>query len=153
MNLALHHIGYLVAEIDPGRADWVRRFGLEVESPVVEDPAQTALVQFLRAPGAPYWIELVAPNGPESKLSAALKGGGGLHHLCYEVEDIEAGGRHLRSTGMFPVSRPTPAVAFGGRRISWFLDARRLLIELVEAGREGPLRLGSIGARAHRGGS
>ena len=141
----MHHIGYLVADIGEATRSWSGRFGYEVETPIIEDPAQTALVRFLRQPGSPYWLELVAPNGPGGKLSAALKGGGGLHHLCYEVADIDEGFRTLRGRGMFPVSKPTPAVAFGGRRIAWLLDPTRALIELVEAG-EGPLALATIAA-------
>ena len=143
MTFALHHIGYLVAEIEVAARSWSERLGYEAETPIIEDRAQTALVQFLRQPGSPCWLELVAPNGPGGKLSAALKGGGGLHHLCYEVDEIDDACRALRSRGMFPVSRPTPAVAFGGRRIAWLLDPARVLIELVEAG-EGPLSLATI---------
>ena len=143
MTLALHHIGYLVADIEASSALWSTRFGYVLESSIIEDPAQTAFVQFLRQPGSPHWLELVAPNGPGSRLAAALKTGGGLHHLCYETAEIEAAVGTLRTQGMFPISRPTPAVAFGGRRIAWLLDPAKTLVELVESG-TGPLSLATI---------
>ena len=137
-GLRLHHIGYIVADIPAAAGEWERRFGYSIETGIIEDPHQTALVQFLRLPGASHWLELVSPNGPLSKLSNALSKGEGLHHLCYETDDLEASVTSLRSHGMFPVGLPVPGVAFGGRKIAWFLDRRRMLVELVETG-PGPL--------------
>jgi methylmalonyl-CoA/ethylmalonyl-CoA epimerase len=39
----------------------------------MHDAAQTAYVQFLRLPGETSFIEFVAPDGPQSKLAAAIK--------------------------------------------------------------------------------
>ncbi len=139
----LHHTGYLVADIPAAAEHFCQRLGYRVESAVIEDPIQTARVQFLRQPGAPSWLELVSPTSDNSKLSAALKKGGGLHHLCYEVADLAAASAHLRAGGMFPLGEPVPATAFPGRRIAWFMDAQRLLVELVEAGK-GPLSLAAL---------
>jgi methylmalonyl-CoA/ethylmalonyl-CoA epimerase len=143
MFLPLHHVGMLVTDIQTEVEKWVSRFGYAVETPIIEDPTQTALVQFLRQPGAQHWLELVAPNGPKSKLSAALRKGAGLHHVCFEADDIEGACRHLREQAMFMISRPVPAVAFGGRGVCWFMDRAGLLVELVGAG-DGPLSLASI---------
>ena len=82
--LRLHHTGLLVRDLPTAAAELVARLGYVVESGVIEDPVQTALVQFLRQPGTSSWLELVTPNGPTSKLSRAVASGGGLHHLCYE---------------------------------------------------------------------
>jgi methylmalonyl-CoA/ethylmalonyl-CoA epimerase len=78
-------------------------------------------------------IELVEPAGPESPVSRILKRGGGLHHLCYEVENLESHLEFCRSVGMTIMRKPVPAVAFGGRRIAWVLAKRRLLIEYLES--------------------
>ncbi|QYY36185.1 VOC family protein [Ruficoccus sp. ZRK36] len=139
----LHHTGYLVADIEKAASSYTGLLGYRIESPVIEDPVQTAHVQFLRLPGADSWLELISPASEKSKLSNALSKGGGLHHLCYEVADIEAACAHLRAGGMFPLASPVAAAAFSGRKIAWFMDERRLLIELVEAG-EGDLSLASL---------
>ncbi|MBC2594326.1 VOC family protein [Ruficoccus amylovorans] len=141
----LHHTGYLVGDLPAAGAHFCGLLGYRVESAVIEDSAQTARVQFLRQPGADSWLELVSPASENSKLSSALKKGGGLHHLCYEVDELGAACAHLRAGGMFPLGEPVPAVAFPGRRIAWFMDARRLLVELVEAGK-GVLSLASLRA-------
>jgi len=140
----LHHIGILVRDIGQSSERLVSRFGYRVESPVIEDARQTAFVQFLRLDGADHWTELVSPNGEASLLRGALeRRNGATHHLCYEVQDIDAACRRLRAEAMAMVSPPVEAVAFGGRRIAWFVDRDQLLVELVEDG-PGPLSTNSL---------
>jgi methylmalonyl-CoA/ethylmalonyl-CoA epimerase len=71
----------------------------------------------------------------------AIEKGGGLNHLCYSTGDIEAACRSLRQADMVIVHEPTPAVAFGGRRIAWLVGQDRVLTELVE-------RVDSVDGRA-----
>ena len=133
-GLTLHHVGYLVDDVAKVAAHYRDLLGYVIESEPIDDPTQTARVQFLRLPGDEHWLELVAPLTAESKLAAALAKGGGLHHLGYEVEDIERAGEYFRSRKCFMVAAPVVATAFPGRRIAWFMDKRRFLFELVEAG-------------------
>ena len=131
-NLSLHHIGYAVKEIDSSAAAYVARYGYQLSTPVIHDPLQTALVQFLRLSTDQAFLEFVAPDGPESKLTNAVKRGGGLNHLCYICGPIEEAIAHLEATGMRLISEPKPGLAFAGRRICWLLGDDRLPIELVE---------------------
>jgi methylmalonyl-CoA/ethylmalonyl-CoA epimerase len=101
-------------------------------TPVIHDPAQTALVQFLRLSSEAVYLELVAPDGENSRLTNVVKRGGGLNHLCYTTSQLEQEITALEETGMKLISEPKPAVAFGGRRICWLLGWDRLPIELVE---------------------
>ena len=139
----LHHIGYLVKDMAVSAASFADRFGYAIESDVIEDPRQTAMVQFLRQPGALHWLELVTPTGPGSKLYHALAKGEGLHHLCYEVPSLEAAGQQLRQQQMLPLGKAQPATAFPGRSIAWYMDRSSQLIELVEAG-NGALSLANL---------
>jgi methylmalonyl-CoA/ethylmalonyl-CoA epimerase len=136
MDLRLHHIGVAVRDISQATDDYRRRFGCELEGGLVHDPVQTAFIQFLRMRGDSVLIELIAPDGPESKLTNAVEKGGGLNHLCHSTDDIESACRSLRQAGMVVIHKPTPAVAFGGRRIAWLAGQDRLLIEIVERGDE-----------------
>src|SRR5271157_5883556 len=104
--LSLHHVGYAVASIDPMTELYVRRFGYEICTGVIHDPAQTAYVQFLRLPGDRTYLEFVAPDGPDSKLAQAVRKGGGLNHLCYSVYDIENATHELSATGMMILTPP-----------------------------------------------
>ena len=141
--LKLHHIGYLVKDIGIAATDFQERFGYSTESDIIEDPIQTAFVQFLRLSETPFWLELIMPNLPTSKLTNALRKGGGLHHLCYEAPDVSHACEQLRSKSMLMISGPTPAIAFPGRRIAWLIDASGMLVELLETG-SGRLSLASL---------
>ncbi len=130
--LTLHHVGYAVQLLEPVAQSYLQRFGYVAETGLLHDPLQTAHVQFLRLPGDRTYLELVAPDGPASKLAAAVRRGGGLNHLCYVCENLEQAIAHLEATGMKLISDPKPAVAFAGRRICWLLAPDPLPIELVE---------------------
>ena len=77
-------------------------------------------------------VELVEPGGPESPVSRFVERGGGLHHLCYEVKDLDSHLRFCRSVGTMIIRPPVHAMAFGGRRIAWGVTRKRLLMELLE---------------------
>lgn len=142
--LTLHHVGYAVKLIDPISATYVARFGYQVETPVIHDPLQTAFVQFLKLPSDRAYLEFVAPDGPESKLTAAAKRGGGLNHLCYTCGPLESTIAQLEESGMKLISDPKPGIAFAGRRICWLLGEDPLPIELVERLSEDDLCLPGI---------
>ena len=142
-SLRLHHLGVLVRDISAAAQDFVSRLGYVGESEVIADPVQTAYVCFLRQHGTTSWLELIMPDGTGSKLTNALRKGGGLHHLCYEVSDISRACEHLRNQAMLMLAEPVPAAAFPGRRIAWFMDRSELLVELLERG-DGPLSLMSL---------
>lgn len=131
-ELTLHHVGYAVRELAPLAERYVLRFGYVAATAAIHDALQTANVQFLRLPGDRTYLELVAPDGPESKVTGAVRRGGGLNHLCYVCDDLEGAIAHLEESGMKLISDPKPAVAFAGRRICWLLADDPLPIELVE---------------------
>lgn len=83
-------------------------------------------------PGTDVQMELVEPVGEQSPVRSFLEGGGGLHHVCYEVQNCEEALAAMRQRGSIIVKRPKPAVAFQGRRIAWVLTTEKLLIELLE---------------------
>jgi methylmalonyl-CoA/ethylmalonyl-CoA epimerase len=78
-------------------------------------------------------VELVAPDGPESKLINALRKGGGLNHLCYESDDLGRDCRELAAHAMLVLQPPLAAAAFAGRRIAWLMGRDGIPIELLES--------------------
>lgn len=136
MKLSLHHSGILVKDIPKAAAQYVQRFGYQICSPVIHDPVQTAFVQFLKLEDDLAYVELISPDGPESKLSNALKKGGGLNHLCYKSLDIEESCRQMYNSGMLLLQLPIVATAFPGRRIAWLMASDGIPIELVEQGED-----------------
>ena len=138
MQLDLHHVGIVVEEIVQKRESYTL-LGYSERTGIIHDPAQTAYVQFFQLPDADHYLELVAPDGPESKLAKATRRKHPLNHLCYVVDDIVATCSFLEVQGWSLVSEPTPGVAFDGRRIAWMSSPDLLIIELVERGPKGSL--------------
>jgi methylmalonyl-CoA/ethylmalonyl-CoA epimerase len=91
-------------------------------------------VSFLEPGDGRASLELVEPAGDESPVTAFLRRGGGLHHLCYEVDSLERQIERCRAVRAVMVRPPMPAAAFAGRRICWFFSRQRLLLEYLERG-------------------
>jgi methylmalonyl-CoA/ethylmalonyl-CoA epimerase len=138
MKLHFHHVGMLVKDI-PEAAHTFEKMGYLRETGIIHDPVQTAHVQFFKLPGETPYLELVAPDHEDSKLSNALRKGGGLNHVCYSTPDIDGTCAELSASGWHLIAEPTGGVAFGGRRIAWLRGPDRMLVELVEAGADGEL--------------
>lgn len=130
----LHHIGFVVRSIEKSGESFARSLGATWDGNIVFDPLQRVRVTFVEgAHPNDCLIELVEPGEPESPVSEFLERGGGLHHLCYEVDDIAAHLTFCKSVGTIVIRQPVPAVAFGGRRIAWALTRKRLLVEYLES--------------------
>ena len=134
-----HHVGVLVMDISASRRIYVDSLGYLVRTELFHDPLQTAFVQFLTLPGDSVLLELVGPDGPRSRLSNALKKGGGINHICYSVPDMTVALTALRENGFLVIHPPQPAIAFNGRAIAWLMNRDHLLVELVERGAHGEL--------------
>jgi methylmalonyl-CoA/ethylmalonyl-CoA epimerase len=130
----LHHIGFVVASISASATGFLRSLGANWDGQVFVDTNQKVKVTFLTLlPGDPQ-LELVEPNAEDAPVNRFLsEKGPGLHHLCYEVDDLEEALAEMRSNGALLAKPPKPAVAFGGRRIAWMITAEKLLVEMLEA--------------------
>jgi methylmalonyl-CoA/ethylmalonyl-CoA epimerase len=131
--LRLHHIGYVVANIDSAMNGFLRSLGADWDGRVFEDPHQRVKVAFLTTRPGDAQVELVEPASEDSPVKRFLEErGGGLHHACYEVADLAAQLAEFRSRGAVIAKRPKPAVAFSGRHIAWIITSEKMLIELLE---------------------
>jgi methylmalonyl-CoA/ethylmalonyl-CoA epimerase len=133
-HLKLHHIGFVVFSIQESAEPFALSVGATWDGKIVFDPVQKVHVTFFQGhnPADPL-IELIEPGGPESPVSQFLQRGGGLHHLCYEVKDLDSQLRFCKAVGTRIIRPPVPAVAFGGRRIAWGITKKRLLMEFLES--------------------
>jgi methylmalonyl-CoA/ethylmalonyl-CoA epimerase len=132
-NGVLHHLGFVVSSISAVAEEFALSMSANWNGEIIHDPIQRVKVTFFDPSylGNPVF-ELVEPAGEDSPVGGFLKRGGGLHHVCYEIDDLESGLKTACATGLVLVSDPVPAVAFGGRRIAWICSKKRLLIELLE---------------------
>lgn len=132
----LHHVGFVVPSISDGVEGFRRSMGLDWDKEIFHDLLQKAKVTFLRTPCLnDALIELVEPAGEGSPVLRFLQKGGGLHHLCYEVQHLDDHLTTMRLNGAVVVRRPLPAIAFQNRRIAWVLTEQKLLVEFLERGK------------------
>jgi methylmalonyl-CoA/ethylmalonyl-CoA epimerase len=128
-----HHVGFVVASIEPSVESFAQSLAAEWDGHIIHDPNQGVRVTFLRTPhAADPLFELVEPAGENAPVQTFLKRGGGLHHICYEVENLDQALTRMRTLGGLITRPPLPAVAFRGRRIAWVYTKNKLLIEYLE---------------------
>ena len=136
-NAVLHHLGFVVQSISAIAEGFAESISAHWDNQIIHDPIQRVRVAFFSPiDGRNPVFELVEPACNVSPVSNFLKKGGGLHHVCYEVDDLESGLRDARGAGLAVVTPPRPAVAFGGRSIAWVCSQNRLLMELLERHRQ-----------------
>lgn len=134
--MKLHHFGFVVVDVAAGAAGFKRSLTASWDGRIFADPLQKVKVTFLSTGPGDALIELVQPDAEDSPVSRFLREkGGGFHHACYEVDDLERQMAEMKSRGALIARRPHPAVAFEGRRIAWMLTSEKLLVELLEGRR------------------
>ncbi|GAB4527930.1 MAG: methylmalonyl-CoA epimerase [Anaerolineales bacterium] len=93
----IHHLAIVTEDMESALAFWRDALGLQI-SARREVPEEAAEIAFL--PLGSGEIELVRPTTEDSGLGRYLaKRGGGLHHVCLEVDDLEAVMQRLRANG------------------------------------------------------
>lgn len=129
--MKIHHVGMLVADVAAGQALIEKFLHAERQSEPIDDPLQSATVQFFSAGGVT--IELIAPLGEKSHLRNVLsRAGEHLAHLCYETPDLDGEIARMRQAGALLISRK-PAVAFGGRQVAFLFLPNKMVVELLAA--------------------
>ncbi|MCW8920571.1 MAG: methylmalonyl-CoA epimerase, partial [Sedimenticola sp.] len=85
----LNHVAIVVPDLDAGTAIYRDTLGAQVSAPL-ELPEHGVVTVFVELPNTK--IELLYPLGENSPIAKYLEKnpGGGVHHVCYEVDDIEA---------------------------------------------------------------
>jgi methylmalonyl-CoA epimerase len=128
--IKINHIAIVVRDIDASLDFWVKAFGLQVDH--IEDvPSQASKVAFL--PVGESEVELVQPTSTDSGMAAYLeKRGEGMHHLCIEVEDIDAALAHLKALDVRLIN--TEPEVLPGRKMAFIHPkvANGVLIELYQ---------------------
>ena len=107
MITALDHIAIAVPDLDKAIARFLEDFGLPFDGTEDVEAAKTTTAFF---PLPPTNIELIHPLNGEGPVAKYLeKRGGGLHHLCFRSDDIEADVARLRDKGyVFLSDEPSP---------------------------------------------
>jgi methylmalonyl-CoA/ethylmalonyl-CoA epimerase len=94
----LNHVAIAVPDLAAASALYKNSLGAKVSAPVPQ-PAHGVTVVFVELPNAK--IELLHPLGDDSPVASFLQrnASGGIHHICFEVEDIYAARDRLKAAG------------------------------------------------------
>jgi methylmalonyl-CoA/ethylmalonyl-CoA epimerase len=127
------HIAIIVRNIEQALVFYRDTLGI-MPGEIKEVPTEQVRIAFLPMGGPDgSEIELIEPTSTDSSLSKLLeKRGEGLHHICLEVDDIDAALAEMQEKGT-PVLDKQPRIAAEGRAI--FIHpkaANGVLLELVE---------------------
>ena len=129
--LRISHIAIAVADLETARKAFETLVGNKVEL-VEEVPDQKVRVGML--PVGESRLELAGPTDPSSTIATFIeKRGEGVHHICFEVDDIRAELARLKSAG-FQLIDNQPRLGADGHLIA-FIHPRTtggVLVELSE---------------------
>jgi methylmalonyl-CoA/ethylmalonyl-CoA epimerase len=133
----IDHVAIVVDDIEAALGFWRDGLGLEVTH--VEDvPDQESVVAFL--PTGESEVELVKPSSSDSGVARFLaRRGPGIHHICFEVHDLEFYLLRLRQAGVRLINSE-PVIGTAGKRIAFIHpeSTHGVLVELYELSQQEP---------------
>lgn len=132
MSMRIEHVALAVSDLDAALAHYEDVWGVTAEHRErVED--QGVEEAMLRVGGA--YVQLIAPLGPESTVAKFIeRRGEGIHHVAYEVDDLEATLADLDAKGVRLIDR-APRRGGRGHMVAFVHPKgnRGVLTELIQA--------------------
>ncbi|MAI98110.1 MAG: methylmalonyl-CoA epimerase [Nisaea sp.] len=130
----LNHVAIVVPNLSAASAIYAETLGADVSAP--EDLASHGVtVVFVNLPNTK--IELLHPFGDASPIAGFLEKNpaGGMHHICYEVDDIEAASAQMVATGARVLGDGKPTIGAHGKPVLFLhpKDFCGTLVELEQA--------------------
>ncbi|WP_159713101.1 methylmalonyl-CoA epimerase [Geminicoccus flavidas] len=130
----LNHVAIAVPNLQAARARWRDLLGAEVSN-VQDLPEHGVQVVFVTLPNTK--IELLGVLGEQSPIAAFLarNPGGGIHHICHEVDDLMAASTRLQAAGARVLGDGRPKIGAHGKPVLFLhpKDMDGALVELEEA--------------------
>ena len=131
--LRINHLGIASPALDDAMGRMSRLFGMDAEH--VEEVADQKVKTAFYGIGESHleWLETTDPEGPIGKFLA--KRGPGIHHICFEVDDIDAACEELAGKGVKMID-PRPRDGAHGCRVAFIhpVEMGGVLVELSQSG-------------------
>jgi len=126
----LNHVAIAVKDLEKSAALYRDTLGAKVSAPQPE-PNHGVTVVFIELPNTK--IELLEPLGADSPIAKFLEKNpdGGMHHVCYEVDDIIVARDHLKAKGARVLGDGNPKIGAHGKPVL-FLHPKDFNGTLVE---------------------
>lgn len=129
----LNHVAIAVPDLEAAAAQYSTALGASVGAPQ-EEPDHGVTVVFIELPNTK--IELLHPLGEDSPINGFLEKNpaGGIHHVCYEVEDILAAREQLKASGARVLGSGEPKIGAHGKPVLFLhpKDFNGCLVELEQ---------------------
>src|SRR5262249_48780487 len=130
----LNHVAIAVPDIARAARDYEKKLGAKISTPLPL-PEHGVTTVFVTLPNTK--IELLEPLGENSPIAKYLERNpdGGMHHLCYEVDDIAAALEQLKVEGVRVLGDGKPKIGAHGKPVIFLhpKDFNGTLIELEQA--------------------
>lgn len=130
----LNHVAIAVPDIEAAAVLYRDTLGATV-SEAVPQPDHGVTTVFIELPNTK--IELLEPLGEDSPIEGFLQknASGGIHHICYEVEDITAARDKLTADGLRVLGNGEPKIGAHGKPVLFLhpKDLNGTLVELEQA--------------------
>jgi methylmalonyl-CoA/ethylmalonyl-CoA epimerase len=130
----LNHVAIAVPDLAAASALYADTLGAKVSAPMPQ-PKHGVTVVFVELPNTK--IELLHPLGDTSPIASFLERNpsGGIHHVCYEVDDILAARDRLKATGARVLGDGEPKIGAHDKPVLFLhpKDFAGTLIELEQA--------------------
>lgn len=130
----LNHVAIAVPDLEKAISQYRDMLGAKV-SAAEEQPDHGVITVFIELPNTK--IELLHPLGDASPITGFLEKnqGGGIHHLCYEVEDILAARDRLVAEGARVLGDGEPKIGAHNKPVLFLhpKDFSGTLVELEQA--------------------
>ena len=130
----LNHVAIAVPDLESASAMYKQTLGADVSEPVPM-PEHGVTTVFVNLPNSK--IELLYPLGENSPIASFLarNASGGIHHLCFEVDDIIHARDQLLADGMRILGDSEPKIGAHGKPVVFLhpKDFTGTLIELEQA--------------------
>ena len=130
----LNHVAIAVRDLSASTRLYQETLGAKVSKPLPQ-PDHGVTVVFIELPNTK--IELLEPLGEASPIAKFLEknADGGIHHICYEVDDILAARDHLMGQGARILGTGEPKIGAHGKPVLFLhpKDFNGTLIELEQA--------------------
>ena len=129
----LNHVAIAVPDLTAAIAQYERTLGAHVGAPQ-DEPDHGVTVVFIDLPNTK--VELLYPLGEESPIRGFLdkNPAGGIHHICFEVDDIAAARDRLQAEGARVLGSGEPKIGAHGKPVLFLhpKDFNGTLIELEQ---------------------
>ena len=130
----LNHVAIAVPDLEAAAAQYRKTLGAKVSEPM-DEPDHGVTVVFVELPNTK--VELLHPLGESSPIAPFLERNpsGGMHHICYEVEDILAARDTLKAEGARVLGDGEPKIGAHGKPVLFLhpKDFCGTLVELEQA--------------------